>query len=154
MLLLSKVRFYDKIGEAEAMRGRFERQWEAVRGRERPCSSHWLRDLGQRVPDLWHRSLSQWGEHGLSRPLTASQIGLSSPRPHRICHVICLSQSEESRGSRTSDSTGWGNAFSREISQIAPRIGLHRPVCVRGRSDSQICEADLWGRGSPSTASH
>ena len=40
-----------------------------------------------------------------------------------------------------SDSTGRSNAFSREISQAAPRIGLHRPVCVRGRSDSQICEA-------------
>ena len=44
-----------------------------------------------------------------------------------------------------SDSTGRSNAFSREISQIAPRIGLSagvvRSVCVRGRSDSQICEA-------------
>ena len=40
-----------------------------------------------------------------------------------------------------SDSTGRSNAFNREISQAAPRIGLHRPVCMRGRSDSQICEA-------------
>ena len=99
------------------------------------------------------------------RPLTASHF----------CHVICLSQSGEHGLSRTrplrsvrpwesevpigltdlrvrsashahrSDSTGRSNAFSREISQIAPRIGLSagvvRSVCVRGRSDSQICEA-------------
>ena len=80
------------------------RPWEAVWGRERPCSSHWLRQI-------WSDHRANQGStasHGLSRPLTASQIrphtashGLSSPRPHRICHVICLSQSGEHGLSRT-----------------------------------------------------
>ena len=44
-----------------------------------------------------------------------------------------------------SDSTGRGNAFSREISQIAPRIGLsagvrERPIGLY-RSVRPICEA-------------
>ena len=50
-----------------------------------------------------------------------------------------------------SDSTGWSNAFSHEISQTAPRIKLHHPVCVRGRSASQI----TWLCGErPCLASH
>ena len=44
--------------------------WQIVRGRERPWGSDWL----QRSGTLWHRSLSQWEPHGLTRPLTASQI--------------------------------------------------------------------------------
>ena len=69
---------------------------------------------------------------------------------------------ESDQASHTS--TGGSNAFSREISQMAPRIGLSRPVCVRGQSDSHglslrplttkscdlcgrpICEAEVGGR--------
>ena len=69
-LLIGSDRSHDKFCEAEGMRGR---KWEAVRGRERPCSSHWLRDLCQRVPDLLEPIRG-------ARPLTASH-GLS--RPHR-----------------------------------------------------------------------
>ena len=78
----------------------------------RPCSSHWLRDLCQRVPDLSEPirasrplTASHTASHGLSRPLIASASQnlshLSEPqearpltrtRPHTICHVICLSQ--------------------------------------------------------------
>ena len=104
-------------------------------------------------------------------PHTASH-GLLSPRPPTICHVICLSQWESSNlwgrsvrpweamggnvrpkvGGRGrpcesevwSDSTERGNAFSREISQTAPRIGLHRPVCVRGRSGSASHRQITW----------
>ena len=57
-----------------------ESAWEAVRGRERPNSaSH-------------HLSLTR------ERPWEA-EFGLSLPQPHTICHVICLSQSEESTAS-------------------------------------------------------
>ena len=48
------------------------------------------------------------------------KFGLTRTRPHNFCHVICLSQSGEH--------------------------GLtNRPH----RFESPICEADLWGRGSP-----
>ena len=55
-------------GDERPMRGR---KWEAVRGRERPCSSHWLRDLGQTVPDLaepMRGARPHTASHGLSRP--------------------------------------------------------------------------------------
>ena len=55
----------------EAVRGW---KWEAVRGRERPCSSHWLRDLCQRVPDLLE-------------PIRA-------PRPHTASHGLPNSASQ------------------------------------------------------------
>ena len=84
---------------------------------------------------------------GRGRPSTASHHkvmwsvweskvrGRGSPRCWSASHA------------QPSDSSGWSNAFSREISQTAPRIGQHRPVCVRGRSAprtptaSQIWEA-------------
>ena len=124
-----------------------------MRGRVRPWGSHWLRDLCQRVPGLW----SQSEPHGLSRPLTASHnlsCDLSEPirgaRPlthtaSQICEAVGVRDLRVRSASHAhrSDSTGRSNAFSREISQIAPRIGLSagvvRLVCVRGQSDSQIC---------------
>ena len=64
--------------EAEFRTLRSERPcaWEAVRGRAPLIGS-------DRSGTLWHRSLSQWEEHGLSRPLrhTASQIWESEIRP-------------------------------------------------------------------------
>ena len=135
-----------------------ERPWEAVGGRGALIGL----EICVRESQIFEANQSPTASHGLSRPLT-------------ICHVICLSQSGEHGLSRTrplrsvrpwesempigltdlrvrsashahrSDSTGRSNAFSREISQIAPRIGLSagvvRSVCVRGQSDSQICEA-------------
>ena len=188
MLLLSKVRFWDIFSEiCEAVRGR-ERPWEAVRGREALIGS-------DRSGTLWHRSLSQWEEHGLSWPLT---FGLSRPLIASASQNLSCDLSEPIREHGLSQiwesdwpltHTGRCNAFSREISQTAPRmtaspgvrerpIGLsnlwgrvrerpwesdwtlpaeamrlavksvrrargwqHCPVCVRGRSDSQICEA-------------
>ena len=87
---------------------------------------------------------------------TASQIWESENRPHKHTasqHLSCdlsepirgarplthtASQICEAVGVRGADRplthTGRSNAFSREISQAAPRIGLHRPVCVRVRS--------------------
>ena len=60
--------------------------WEAVWGRERPWEAVWGRAplIGSdRSGTLWHRSLSQWEEHGLTRPLTASH-GLSLSASHRL----------------------------------------------------------------------
>ena len=87
--------------------------------------------------DRPHRSDSQICEAvlGLPRPLTTKSCDLSeSPctASHgltdlrvRSVRPIC-----EAVGVR-SDSTVWGNAFSREISQIAPRIGLSAAVRER-----------------------
>ena len=170
----------------------FERPWEAVRGRERPWGSHWLRDLCHRVLDLWDpirgaRPLT--ASHGLSRPLTFVMWSVwanqkrARPLTHGLSRPLTASQICEAVGVRDADRplthTGRSNAFSREISQAAPRIGLHRPVCVRGRSDSgrgnafsreisqtgprmaaspavrerPIGLSNLWGRVRPLTAS-
>ena len=88
----------------------------------RPCEA-----VGGRAPLIGLEiCLSQSGVPGLTRPHTASQIrphtashGLSSPRPHTICHVICLSQSEESTASHAH--------------------GLPQPLTHSGR------ESDPWG---------
>ena len=73
-------------------------------------------------------SASQHFSCDLSEPMRASH-GLTD-RPHRFESPIGLSR-------------------LRAIWLISRLNALLRPVCVRGRSDSQICEADLWGRGSP-----
>ena len=100
----------------------------------RPCGRPWESNLWARP----HRFESPIGlspqSHviclrGRARPLTASQIGLTdrtlkSVRPWESVRgrVGVRSASHAHR----SDSTGRSNAFSREISQAAPRIGLHR----------------------------
>ena len=99
--------------------------------------------------------------HGLpsTRP---PKFGLSSTRLPTFCHVICLSQSRSTASHESPIglySTGQSNAFRHEISQTGPRIGLPRPVesdrhlRLRTPTASQIgrpiCEANLWGRGSP-----
>ena len=86
--LIGSDRSHEKFCEAKTMRGRISdsQMCEAdLRGRfVRPCEAVWGRAplIGShRSRTLWHRSLSQWEEHGLTRPHTASQIGLSD-RPH------------------------------------------------------------------------
>ena len=93
-------------------------------GRERPCSPDWL-----------GRSLSQSGEHGLSRP-------------HTICHVICLSTASHAHRVMQSDPRGRLTDFmAKRIASAGVRerpIGTsdsHGLTDLRGRSDSQICEA-------------
>ena len=131
------------------------RPWEAVRGRA-PLIG--LEICVRESQIYW----SQWEEHGLSRPLTASHF----------CHVICLSQSGEHGLSRTRPLRSvrpWESdrplTHSGRCSPIPGQSHLYRPreydprarltdftakriaspgvrsVCVRGRSDSQICEA-------------
>ena len=217
----------------ETFSGIFVRPCEAVWGRGRPCSSHWLRDLCQRVPDLFEPIRAPrppTASHGLTRPhkypwkclkfgLTWPLIASAShnlscdlsepirdliglPRPHRFESPIGLSRTPaeamrlavksvrrargsyclarsligltdlrvrsasqicEAVGVRGADrplthtgrsDSGRSNAFSHEISQAAPRIGLHCPVCVRGRSAprtptaSQISLTDLRVRSA------
>ena len=62
--------------------------------------------------------------------------GLPSTRPPTFSHVICLSQSEESTASHAHGLprlAGRESPILRPIGLLRPRIGLHRPVCVRGR---------------------
>ena len=147
---------------------KFERPWEAVRGCEGLIGS-------DRSGTLWHRSLSQWEPHGLSRPLTASQIchkmmnfltespkfGLSSTRPHNICHVTCLSQSVEHGLSRTRPlrslpiglSRTPGDAVILGPAWLISRLNaLLRPVEVRLRVRSERpiglsrTPIGLWGK--------
>ena len=63
---------------------------------------------------------------------TASHFGLSD-RSHDF---VVRGRARPPTAVRVRSDSGRSNAFSREISQMAPRIGLHRPVCVRGRSAS------------------
>ena len=164
------------------LRGR-ERPWEAVRGRAPLIGS-------QRSRTLWHRSLSQWEEHGLSRPLTASHgLSLSASHPLGLSLLSC-DLSEPIRGARPLTHTASQIFADRPLTHSGrcchPRARLtdftakriaspgvrsagvrERPIGkdLRGRSDSQICEAvgvrprplttescDL--SESPSTASH
>ena len=154
-LLLSKVRFSGEIG----------RPWEAMGGRAPLIGSD--------------RSHSQSGEHGLPRPpnfsfgrpnLASHGLGL----PHFVMwsvwanqrstasHSLPLSASQSASHVHRSDSTGWSNAFSREISQMAQRIGLSHLVCVRGRSAPRpptsashhkvmwsVCVEAVGGHGRP-----
>ena len=136
MLLLSKVRDFTVFcvfsgRPCEAVRGRV-RLWEAVWG----CAPL----IGLEICP------SQSGEHGLSRPLT---FGLTWPLIASASHNLSCDLSEPIREhglSRTQPPTasqiwesdrphrsdsGRSNAFSREISQIAPRIGLSAGVRER-----------------------
>ena len=75
---------------------------------------------------------------GRERPWEA-EFGLSSPRPHRICHVICLSQSDQPlRSDSQICEADRPLTHSGRCSPISRLNALHRPVCVRGRSASQI----------------
>ena len=66
---------------------------EAVWGRGRPGSSHWLRDLPEPIRGARPHTASQISlKMSQIRPPTASH-GLPLPRPPTICHVISLSQS-------------------------------------------------------------
>ena len=160
-----------------------ERESEAVRGRERPnLASHRL-GLSQFV--MW----SVWANQKRARPLThtashahglsdlwgrGSPIGLSRTAGDAVrSSAKCIAsagrgatgpgESPICEADRPLTHSGRCNAFSREISQIAPRIGLsagvrERPIGLTDRtlkskscdlSVRPICEADLWGRGSP-----
>ena len=77
MLLLSKVRFWDIFREI----------CEAVWGRAPLIGSN-------RSGTLWHRSLSQSGEHGLTRPLT---FGLTRPLIASASHNLSCDLSEPIR---------------------------------------------------------
>ena len=123
-----------------------ERPWEAVWGRA-PL-------IGLEICP------SQSGEHGLTRPLTASHFrplitsashnlscdlsepirrehGLSRTRPHGLTDLRVRSASHAHR--RCCHHRGRLTDFTAK--RIASAGRVDRPVCVRGRSDSQICEA-------------
>ena len=122
--------------------------WEADRTPTRPLTdSHGLTDRPHRFEspiceaDLWGRERPWEAEHGLSdrshdfvvrgrgRTPTASQIWESDRPPH-------------AHRAMQSDPRGRLTDFTAKRIASAGRV---RSVCVRGRSDSQICEA----RGSP-----
>ena len=99
-----------------------------------------------------------------ARPLThtASQIespkfGLTSTRPHNICHVICLSQSAEHGLSCTRPLRSvrpWESEVPIGLSRTpgeAMRLAVKSVRRPRGSDCIARCawEADLWGRGSP-----
>ena len=114
---------------------------EPIRGARPPTASHF------RPPTASH-GLSLSASHGLPRPLT---FGLPRPPIALASHNLSCDLSEPIRGARPlthtasqildsqiceavgvrSDSSGRGNAFSCEISQIAPRIGLSAGVRER-----------------------
>ena len=107
------------------------------------------------------RSLSQWEPHGLSWPLTASHnlscdlsepIRESDPRGYRTDFTakrIALHGRVRSDSHGLTDwpltHTDWTlpaeSPILGAIWLISRLNALLRPVCVRGRSDSQICEA-------------
>ena len=133
------------------------RPCEAVRGRVRPWEAVLL-SLAQ--TDLI-RSQSQSGEHGLTQPLTASQIrphtashGLSSPRPHRICHVICLSQSGEHGLSRIGLYRAMQSDPRGRLTDFTAKRIASPGVRLAGVRERPIGLSNLWGRGSLTMASH
>ena len=128
-----------------------ERPWEAVRGRAPLIGSN-------RSGTLWHRSLSQWGEHGLSRPLT---FGLTRPLIASASHNLSCDLSEPIREhglprkirphrlrARQCDPRGRLTDF------MAKRIASAGRVRSPGVRERPIGLSNLWGRGSPNTASH
>ena len=129
MLLLSKVRDFSVFYVFYM----FERP--NLRGRGRPCSPDWLRQICQRVRGQICQSDS-W-EQGQVRGRLRGRLRGRGERPnsHTASHILSCDLSEPIRGARPlthtasqicesevrSDS-GRCNAFSREISQTAPRI--------------------------------
>ena len=109
---LENLNIFNEFGRPNA--------WEAVEGRAPLVGS-----------DRSHQIREPIREHGLPE---------IRPPMHSASQIFSCDLSEPIRGehglSRTRPlmHTGRSNAFSREISQTAPRIGQHHPVCVRGRS--------------------
>ena len=142
------------------LRGRI---WEAVGGRGRPCSPDWLSDLskpirGARPPTASHGlprphkflMWSVWANQGSTRPLRSGspKHGLSRTRPLRSGSP--KSDRPLTHTGRESDPRGYLTDFTAK--RIASAGVRERPIGTSdshgltdlwGRSDSQICEADL-----------
>ena len=128
--------------------------YQARIGLSRPASRG--RPIG--LSNLWGRSDSQITWLCVERPCSAS---------HGLTDLRVRSASQIWESDRPPTDSRWSNAFSREISQTAPRIGLHRPVesdrplrsHFRGRpcsligserSHDKLWEAEaMRGRGRP-----
>ena len=109
------------------MRGRI---CEAVRGRERPCYPHWLRDLCQRVPDLSEPIRG-------ARPLTASHF---RPLTASASHNLSCDLSEPIRGARP---------LTHTASQICEAVGVRdadRPLTHTRRCSPILGAAWLISR--------
>ena len=145
VLLLSKVREFEHF---QCISVYWEAEFGLSHGLSRP------RTLSLSQSNDWKQ-----GQRVHGRPWEA-EFGLSSPRTHTICHMICLSQSEiwsDSHERFGLTDSGRGNAFSREISQTGPRIVLPRPGRVRSVvRERPIGLSNLWGhvRERPWEAEH
>ena len=113
--------------------------------------------------------LSLSGEHGLTRPPTASQKFTVRPWESEVRGADRTLAGEAMRLAVKSVRRARGSVESdrylglRTLKSVRPICEADlwgrsvRPICeadLWGRSVRPICEADLWGRGSPSTASH
>ena len=111
------------------------RPWEAVRGRERPnLASHRLGLTEFVMWSVWANQRARSASHAHRGSDCIARCAWEADRPHRFESPIC-------EADRPLTHTGRCNAFSREISQTAPRM-----TASPGVRERPIGLSNLWGR--------